>query len=142
VLIYFGALYALKLKYNKVKSEVASLNGYYTNAVKDRDELQILEDRQALKFAALDCYKTVAVNLPETVSVDTMYFDRQKFELMGTASADDQDAVRTFNDALRHAQNPNKPEQPMFAEVAPPKMNINGDRVKWSFDCDIKDASP
>jgi hypothetical protein len=141
VLIYFGALYALKLKFNHVKNDVASLNSYYTNAVKDHDELDILEERQALKFAFLDCWKTVAVSLPETVSIENMYFDHQKFELRGTASADDQDAVRTFNDALRHATNPNKAEQPLlFAEVTPPNMQITGDTVKWSFNCELKDT--
>jgi hypothetical protein len=140
VLIYFGALYALKLKYNRVKSDVASINGYYTNAVKDQFELGILDERQALKFAALDCWKAVAVNLPETVSIENMYFDRQKFELRGTASADDQDAVRTFNDGLRHSPNPSKPEQPLFAEVTPPNMQITGDTVKWSFECQLKET--
>jgi len=140
VLIYFGALYALKLKFNHVQNDVAGLNSYYTNAVKDHDELDILEERQALKFAALDCWRTVAVSLPETVSIENMYFDHQKFELRGTASADDQDAVRTFNDALRHATNPYKDEQYLFAEVTPPNMQITGDTVKWSFDCQLKDT--
>jgi hypothetical protein len=140
VLIYFGALYALKLKFNRVKNDVAGLNSYYTNAVKDHDELQILEDRQNLKFLALDCWKAVAINLPETVSIDSIYFDRQKFELVGSASADDQDAVRTFNDALRHTLNSGKADEPLFSEVTPPNMKINGDTVKWSFECQLKDT--
>jgi hypothetical protein len=43
VLIYFGALYALKLKFDHVKDDLASISGSYTNALKDHDQLQILE---------------------------------------------------------------------------------------------------
>jgi hypothetical protein len=141
VLIYFGALYALKLKYNRVKADVASLNTYYTNAMKDSAELQILKDRQELKFAALDCWKAVAENLPESVSIDSVYFDRQKFELRGTASAEEQDAVFKFNDALRHTLNPNRAEQTLFADVATPVIKITGNTVRWSFDCQLKESS-
>jgi hypothetical protein len=42
VLIYFGALYALRLKFDHVKSDLASLGGSYTNAMKDSAQLQIL----------------------------------------------------------------------------------------------------
>jgi len=140
VLIYFGALYALKLQYNKKKSEVANLNTYYTNAMKDSAELQILKDRQELKFAGLDCWKAVAECLPESISIESVYFDRQKFELRGTGSAEEQDAVFKFNDALRHAANPNRNDQLLFADVNTPVIKIAGNMVNWSFDCQLKES--
>jgi hypothetical protein len=140
VLIYFGALYALKLKFNHVKDELASISGSYTNAMKDSDQLKILKERDELKYAALDCWKAVAENLPESVSIDHIYFDHRKLELRGTASADDADDVLTFNEALRHVANPNKPEQTLFSEITPPNRDVSGDKVKWRFDCQLKET--
>jgi len=141
VLIYFGALYALKLKFDRVKTDLAGISLSYTNALKDRDQLKILQDRQELKFAALDCWKAVAENMPESVSIDDIYFDRQKFELQGTAPADDAEAVMTFNEALRHVPNPNKADQTLFAEVSPPTISIRANTAQWKFVCQLKDAA-
>jgi hypothetical protein len=141
VLMYFGALYSLKVKYNHVKSELGNLSLSYTNATKDSLQLQILKDRQLLKFAALDCYKAVAEHLPEGVTIDDVHFDRQKFELRGTATSDDQDAVLTFNEELRHIPNPNKPEQTLFAQVTPPTFNnIRNNMADWRFVCQLKET--
>ncbi len=139
VLIYFGALYTLNLKFNRDKDYLASITQSYTNALKDSAQLQILKDRQLLKFAALDCWKAVAENLPESVSIDIIYFDRKKFELAGTASADDQDAVLTFNEALHHATDPNKGDQLLFANVSPPKIDLSGSTARWGFTCQLRD---
>jgi len=70
--------------YNHVKSELAGIGQSFTNAQKDSEQLRILQDRQPLKFAVLDCYKALAEHLPEGVTIDDVHFDRQKFELRGT----------------------------------------------------------
>jgi hypothetical protein len=139
VLIYFGALYALRLKFDHVKNDLAGLNGSYTNAMKDNAQLQILKDRQELKFAALDCWKVVAENLPESVSIGKVYFDRQKFELRGTASADDQGDVLKFNEALQHVPNPNRADKLLFDTVGPAHINIHGNLAEWEFICQLKE---
>ena len=141
VLIYFGALYALRLKFDHVKNDLASLNGSYTNAMKDNAELQILKDRQELKFAALDCWKVVAENLPESVSINSVYFDHQKFELRGTASSDDQGDVLKFNDALQHVPNPNRADKLLFDNVGPAHINIHGSTAEWEFVCQLKEIA-
>jgi hypothetical protein len=141
VLIYFGALYALRLKFDHVKSDLASLGGSYTNAMKDNAQLQIYTDRQELKFAALDCWKVVAENLPESVSINSVYFDRLKFELQGTASADDQDDVLKFNDALKHAPNPTRSDKLLFGDVGPARIDIHNNIAEWRFDCHLKEVA-
>jgi hypothetical protein len=142
VLMYFGALYALRLKFDHVKNELAGLNGSYTNAMKDSAQLQIYKDRQELKFAALDCLKVVAENLPESVCITRVYFDRQKFELQGTTTVDDQDDVLKFNFALQHVPNPNRADQLMFGDVAPARINIRGgNTAEWGFTCQLKDVA-
>jgi len=96
VLIYFSALYALKLKFDHVKKDLASISQIYTNALKDSAQLSILETRDELKFAALDCWKAVAENLPDSMTMDNMYFRPDKLELRGTFIAANQDDVGIF----------------------------------------------
>jgi hypothetical protein len=141
VLMYFGALYALKVKYNRVKWDLAQISQPYTNAQKDSEQLKILNERQSLKFAALDCYKAVAEHLPEGVTINDMYFDRQKFELRGTVTSDEQDSVLNFNEELRHVPNPGKPEENLFAEVIPPTFpSIRNNTTDWRFVCKLKEV--
>ncbi len=141
VLMYFGALYALKVKYNRVKADLARITQAYTNANKDRAQYNILLDRQALKFAALDCYKAVAELLPEGVTINDIHFDRQKFELRGTVTSEEQDSVLNFNEELRHVPNPNKPGVPLFAEVAAPTFpKIGPTTTDWLFTCKLKET--
>jgi hypothetical protein len=140
VLIYFGALSVLKMKYNKVKSELASISGSYTNALKDGEELRILLDRQELKYKALDCWRAIATNLPDSITLEHMYFRRGKLELRGTAVTEEADQVGKFNEDLRHITNPNRPNQLLFSDVAPPSMNTHGASTEWGFSCDLKEA--
>jgi hypothetical protein len=141
VLIYFGALYALKIKFNHVKSDLSGISESYTNAMKDSAQLQILKDRSELKFAVLDCYKAVAEHLPESAVIDDYYFDRKKLELRGSVAADDQEAVLNFNEELRHVANPNRPEELLFSDVSSPPMAIRGDKAEWRFTCQLKEGS-
>jgi hypothetical protein len=143
VLIYFGALYALKINLDKEKVIFARVNQANTEANKDRAQLQILEQRNELKFAALDCWKAVAVNLPEHLTIDTMYFDRQKLELQGTAPSSDSDFVNTFNEALRHAPNPSTTNKTLFVEVSPPNISINQNQstAQWRFSCKLNERA-
>jgi hypothetical protein len=141
VLMYFGALYALKVKFNRVKSDLALISQTFTNAQKDFAQRNILQDRQSLKFGALDCYKAVAELLPEGVTIEDMHFDRQKFELRGTVTSDDQDSVLNFNEELRHVPNPNKPGQTLFAEVVAPTFpRIGTTTTDWQFTCKLPET--
>jgi hypothetical protein len=140
VLIYFGALYALKIKFNSVQSQLASMGGAYTNAMKDSEQLRILKERDELKFAALDCWKVVAENLPESVSLEYLNFDHQKLELRGTAAPDDKEAMYKFNEDLRNVHNPNRTDQPLFSEVSAPRDSTTANQVTWSFTCMLKET--
>jgi hypothetical protein len=140
VLIYFGALYALKLKFNHVKGDLASISVGYTNAMRDSAQLDILKNRSMLKFAALDCWKAIAEYLPESVTIDDFHFDHQKLELRGSVPSDEQVEVLDFNEKLRHVPDPDKPGELLFSSVSSPPMTINGDKADWRFACELKDA--
>jgi hypothetical protein len=140
VLIYFGALYVLKMKYYRVKQDLGSISGSYTNAIKDAEQIKILVARQELKYKALDCWKAVAESLPDSITLEHFYFQRAKIELRGTVVTEDQDTVNKFNEDLRHMANPNEPNQPLFSQVAPPFQQTRGNVTDWRFTCDLKEA--
>ncbi|HEY3856091.1 MAG TPA: hypothetical protein VGO67_17005 [Verrucomicrobiae bacterium] len=145
VLIYFGALYVLKLKYDRVKHDLTSISGSYTNALKDAEQIKILVDRQELKYKALDCLKAVAEHLPDNVTIDHIYFQRGKFELNGSAvneEAGDSDLLGKFNEELRRIPNPNRADQPLFSEVSPPTTETKGANTTWRFNCQLTEAEP
>jgi hypothetical protein len=81
----------------------------------------------------------VAENLPDSMTMDNMYFRPDKLELRGTFIAANQDDVGTFNEALRAATDPNHHES-LFTEVSPPNMDIKQDKGDWSFNCIPKGA--
>ena len=140
VLIYFGALYALKIKFDRVKQQAVSLGGAYTNALKDMKQIEILQVRQELKYKALDCWKAAAESLPEGAVVQAMDFHRTSFYLAGTA--DDSTAIDQFNQAMRMTPNPNRSNQLLFTEVELPTIQSQGSNTfHWSFRCSMKEEA-
>jgi hypothetical protein len=137
VLFYFGMLYVFELKNDAVKKDLANMGSSYTNSLRDVEQIQILKDREALKYAALNCWKSVAENLPDSMTVDNLYFQLGKLELRGTVVSENQEDVGTFNEALRSATDPNY-HQLLFTDVSPPTIRLNGSKGDWSFNCTLK----
>jgi len=138
VLFYFGMLYVFQMKNEAVKHDMANMGGEYTNSLKDVAQINILETRAALKYAALDCWKAVAENLPDSMTVDNMFFQRGKLELSGTIAADTPDDVGSFNEALRNATDIH--HRPLFADVSPPQTRIQNGKGDWRFSCTLKET--
>jgi hypothetical protein len=137
VLFYFGMLYVFELKTDAVKKDLANMGLDYTNSQRDIAQIGILQDREMLKYAALDCWKSVAENLPESMTVDNLYFQHGRLELSGTVVAGNQEDVGNFNDALRSVSDPNRHE-PLFTDISPPTILLHGDKGDWRFNCTLK----
>ena len=141
VLFYFGMLYVFQLKDDQAKKYLAGMGPSYVNYQRDVEQIQILKDREALKYAALDCWKAVAENLPDTMTVESLYFQHGKLELQGSYSPEDTEQVGAFNETLRTATDPNRHEN-LFTDVSAPNMRKIGDKGLWSFNCTLKGAEP
>lgn len=139
VLFYFGMLYVFNLKDNKVKQDLANMGASYTNSQRDFEQIGILKNREALKYAALDCWRAVAENLPDTLTLENMDFLHGKLELRGNVTGDDQEAVTAFNEAMRHSIDANH-QQPLFADVSPPTISMRGTTGEWRFVCVLQGA--
>ena len=102
VLVYFARLQVELYRTRAVEQEVADRGPQYTNALQFKAKFQVLKDRQDLKFAALDCWKTVAELLPDGVTLDGYNFSEgRKLTLSGSAPADQTRRLLDFDSDIR-----------------------------------------
>lgn len=137
-LAYFGALYSLRLGLQNESSKLAAVKQAYLDSQKDKAEIDILQARADLQYAALDAWKAVAESMPEGLTLDDMYFRAGKLELRGTADKDDLQAIYAFNEALRHATKNGK-DEPLFTTVDSIKSVTQGDKINWNFTSSTRD---
>lgn len=137
VLFYFAMLYVFQAKVDKEKQELATLGISYTNALHDVAQIKILQDRQLLKYSGLDCWKAVAEDLPDSMTVDSLYFSAEKLELRGSFTGSTVEDVGSFDEALQKATDPLRHEL-LFSDVSPPHTSVIGDKGTWNFSCTLK----
>jgi hypothetical protein len=113
VVIYLCATQVLGYRTHQVEQQVAAWSGSYTNALQLKARYDVLNKRQDLKYAALDCWKIVAEQLPAGISLQRMSFaDGEKLSLNGTVPSDQIAQITDhFYDAVRKAR---LNGQPMF----------------------------
>ena len=133
VAIYFCAVGVLSVQTNKVEKSVAAISNDYTNALQLKARYNVLVQRQNLKFAALDCWKVVAEQLPQGISLQRFSFaNGQTLSLAGTAGQDQINTLFDFNSAMQKAT---LDGQPVFdsrgGEPVSPRNGPGG--VTWSF---------
>ena len=135
VAIYLCATRVLEYRTHQVEQQVAALSGSYTNALQLEARYHVLEQRQDLKYAALECWKIVAEQLPTGVSLQRLSFaDGQRLSLNGTVSPDQITQITDhFYDAVRKAK---VDGQPMFDTVGSENLTYRqqgNNTVNWQF---------
>jgi hypothetical protein len=139
VLVYFARLELELYRTHAVEQQAADLGPTYTNAIQLRDRFKVLKDRQELKYAALDCWKTVAELLPDGVSLDGYNFsDGKKLTLSGSAPADQVKQLLDFDADIRKAA---VNGQPLFDPNAGDHVTYRsaaGGTVSWSCVLELK----
>jgi hypothetical protein len=141
VLIYFAALQVLRFQTSRIEGEVARISNAYTNAVKMREKVDVLENQYNLKYAALDCYKAVAEKLPADLTLVSFQFNRgQKLALQGTAPPDQTAQIMQFNEDVANVK---VDGQLLFkpGKVTAPKLvtrpGVGGNQLSWDFTCEL-----
>jgi hypothetical protein len=147
---YAGLLYALGLavyfcaatwkgyQARGMEARVAAISGSYTNAIQLKARLGVLEERSALRFAALDLWQLVAQDLPATITLQRFSFaNGQKLSLSGTAPQDQLNTLFDFNAALKKATLKGQPVfDPLTGDAVNPRSIGNG-QVSWSLSLDL-----
>jgi hypothetical protein len=139
VLVYFARLNVELYRTRAVEQDVAELGPTYTNAIQLRDRFKVLKDRQELKYAALDCWKTVAELLPDGVTIEGFSFsDGKKLTLSGNAPTDQVKQLLDFDADIRKAA---VNGQPLFDPNAGDHVTYHsgaGGTVSWSCVLELK----
>jgi len=138
--VYFIALMVFSHVTGRVETQAAAISQNYTNSIQMKAMLGVLKEREALKFAALDCWQGVAETMPEGLTLDSLNFnDGRTLSLRGTAPTDQSSAIFDFYDNLRRWK---KDGRTLFDVNAsePPRNSLNagGATVSWSFDLELK----
>jgi hypothetical protein len=137
-LIYYGMVQFTAYQLGGVQGQIASLGQSYTNTVKLREELKVLQETIELQYAALECYLSVANTLPTELTLNNINFDRgRKVTFFGTASPEDRTKILEFNsDLLKYVVK----DQPLFSKVNPPNIPQSqpGQPISWNFSADLK----
>jgi len=138
VVIYFCATAVLGYQTGKIEQQVRSISGSYTNTLQLKARCEVLQERQDLKYAALDCWKLVADQLPAGISLQRFSFgDGRRLALGGTVTPDQITLLTDFYDALRKAQLNN---QPMFTTAGDPLSYRGSPQVSWNFSLELRRA--
>ena len=143
LVIYFCATGLLAMQTHKVEQAVADISGSYTNAIQLKARYEVLQERQELKYAALDCWKVIAEQLPAGISLQRLSFSNgNKLSLSGTCPADQIGLITDkegFYDRVRRAK---RNGQPMFNPNASPSEQLlirqTGNTVTWSFGLELQ----
>lgn len=137
VMIYFASLQYEDYRTDKITNEAAVMSHEYTNVMQLRDQLNILQEREALKYAGLDCWRITAELLPENVILGSMEFRNGKtLVLQGKAPAEERNRITDFNEAMRKHLEDGKL---FFDKVDPPAMKLtdNNTAVQWNFSAEL-----
>jgi hypothetical protein len=141
VVIYFFATNVLAHKTGEVLAQVAQISGDYTNALQLQARYEVLKQRQQLEYAALDCWKIIAEQLPPDLTLQRFSFDDgEKMSLSGVCSPDQIGLISDpgkFYDAVRKAK---LDGQDMFDPIVvePLIWNQSGNTISWRFSLQLE----
>ncbi len=140
VMIYGIALAVATFRTRGVEKQLTGLSPAYTNAIQLKARLGVLNDRQDLKYAALNSWNQIARLLPESVTLDGMNFnDGKRLTLNGTAPGDKGTQVADFYEALRKSS---VDGQLLFDQRMGDNLKISNNpgagTLKWSFSMELK----
>jgi hypothetical protein len=140
LVIYFGIVGFQDYRVGQVESKIVGLGEDYTNTIQLRERYQVLKTRKELKFAALDCWKTLSENQPETVTLETFGFSNgRKLVLNGAAPQEsNSDVLKMYADMRKSTVN----GQPLFSFTSgkEPELRLGpgGTIVNWNFTLELK----
>jgi hypothetical protein len=138
VIVYGVAVAVASYRTRLVEKEVAVLAPAYTNSILQKARYEVLQDRQDLKYAALDCYNLVAKLMPENLTLDNINFSEgKKLTLNGNVPTDKVSQVTDFYDRMRRQTD--EKGNPVFDPQKGDSPKYQGTGVsRWDFSLELK----
>ena len=138
VLIYFAVVAVKGYQRDTMHDLEVAQGTTYTNTLKLRDQVRVLQEQINLQFSALNCYLAVATNLPPELSLDSLRFDKgMKLDISGSGNAEAAPRVHDFLAALQKAQSK---DHKIFGPIEGPTVGMKpgGAQISWSLSCAIQ----
>ena len=138
VVIYFGFVRFSAYRLDSVQTDSRTLGLEYTNTIRIKEQLRVLQDTIEMQYAALDSYKAVSDTLPPELTLSGLTFERgRKLTIVGTVGGDDRSKVNDFWESLGKLE---VRGQPLFARVNAPDLRQQGGPQlwNWSMSADLK----
>lgn len=147
--VYFSALSVLNYRTQGVERQVAAISNDYTNALQLKARYDVLKERHDLRYAALDCWKLVAEQLPVGITLQRLSFeDGQRLALSGTCSADQISLITDpggFYDSVRKAKSGGQfvfnPDPDSGDQLLYHNLGTSG-AATWSFALELTHTEP
>jgi len=136
-LIYLGALQVLKVQVARVEKEFQARAASYTNAIRLKAEVQVLQDQVDLQFAALEVWKAAATLLPSELTLEGLTFTKGKVvTIYGSGPPESGQRAGDYSEALSKAT---YKDQPLFAKVSTPDLRtVPGQGLRWNLNVELK----
>lgn len=138
MVLVLGYLAWLNYQKDILEEEKVNLKGlanHYTNALRLKDQVLILEEQVNLRFAALDCWKVAVEKLPSSMTLTTMNFVRGKtLRLDGQVDPAAREDVTKYNSELAAVE---VRGQKLFGSVKPAQQTVRGNVATWSFEAEL-----
>ncbi len=135
VFIFLALVQFMDLKVSKVEAEARNLAASYTNALRLKDQIRVMQDQLNLQFAGLECYKAVAQEMPEGVTLEGFSFSKgRSLSIFGTAPVEAISKVNDFSERLRRVTSNG---QPLFKSVSVPIPQRRGNDITWNFTAEL-----
>ena len=135
-LIYMGALQYLRYQVSGVETTYAAQSAGYTNAMKLKAEVEVMQDQLDLQYAALECWKAVATLLPSELTLQGVNFHGGKaLTVFGTGPADASSKALDYNEALRQFV---FKDEPLFTKVETPHLSTTPGGMRWNLNAELK----
>ena len=136
-LIYLGLLQIRKFQVDRMESEFLAKALSYTNAIKIKAEMQVLQDQVDLQYSALECWRAVSTNLPPELTLEGISFQKGKtLTVFGSGPAESATAAGDYDAALRGAT---FNDQLLFTNMHAPDLRATpGQGLRWTITTDLK----
>jgi hypothetical protein len=136
VFVYLAILTFQKSRLDTLRDETRGMALQYTNTLQLKARVRVLQEQVALRFAALDCWNSVAERLPETLTLTQLDFKNGRTLVLDGSTNDENRAdVTRFNSELRAVVIDGKP---LFAEVKPATTQLRGAQLTWRFEAELR----
>lgn len=141
VLIYMAALGVLNFRHERVREQITGISNTYTNVLKLKEQVTVMEDQLNLKYAALDSWKAASDLLPEDFALTWLIFGSRgrTLELHGTAPSGRENDLLAYNAALRAFTSEG---ELLFKNVDVPTYQTRpgSQTLTWRFNSELKRA--